>query len=120
MRFVLDTNTIIYIQKGRLAEVLPLGNYFASIITEIELLSFPGLIKDDEAVLRELLSDIVVIPVDATLKDIAIRWRRDHRLKMPDAIVTATAEMLDAQLLTNDTALHNLPGVFSRRLALKS
>ncbi len=38
MNLVLDTNTVIYLQKGMLAEPLPLGHYLISVITQIELL----------------------------------------------------------------------------------
>lgn len=43
---VLDTNAVLYLLGGRLAEPLPEGRYFASVMTEMELLSYPLL---DEA-----------------------------------------------------------------------
>ena len=46
MKAVLDTNAVIYLQKGMLAEPLPRGHYFISVITEMELLSFHGLSKE--------------------------------------------------------------------------
>jgi len=41
MNKVLDTNTVLYLLGGRLAESLPEAYYFISVITEIELLSYP-------------------------------------------------------------------------------
>jgi len=38
MRFLLDTNVVIYLQKGDLNESLPPAFYSISIITEMELL----------------------------------------------------------------------------------
>ena len=43
IRAVLDTNAVIYLQKGLLTENLPTGEYFISVISEMELLSFGGL-----------------------------------------------------------------------------
>jgi len=41
MRFLLDKNVVIYLQKGVLNESLPPAFYSISIITEMELLSYP-------------------------------------------------------------------------------
>jgi predicted nucleic acid-binding protein len=40
---LLDTNVVLYFLGGRLANPLPSGEYFVSVITEIELLSYPSL-----------------------------------------------------------------------------
>ncbi len=41
MNIVLDTNAVLYFLGGRLAEPLPQANFYVSVITEIELLSYP-------------------------------------------------------------------------------
>ena len=43
LKFVLDTNAVLYFLGDRLAEPLPSGDYFVSIITEMELLSYPSI-----------------------------------------------------------------------------
>lgn len=119
MRYVLDTNAIIYLQKGALASPLPVGHYFASVITEMELLSFPSLSPEDAASLAELLSEIVVVPLDGEIKDRTVRIRREHGLAIPDAIVAATALALDAELVSNDLDFQTVPKLNIRRLILK-
>ena len=52
VRAILDTNAVIYLQKGWLAEPLPPGEYLISVITEIELLSFASL-DDSVAIICE-------------------------------------------------------------------
>ncbi|PYS40077.1 MAG: hypothetical protein DMF71_14045 [Acidobacteria bacterium] len=37
MTGLLDTNVALYLLGGRLAELLPVGNYGVSVITEMEL-----------------------------------------------------------------------------------
>ncbi len=41
--FLLDTNIVLYFLGGPLVNPLPSGQYFISVITEIELLSYPSL-----------------------------------------------------------------------------
>ena len=120
MRYLLDTNAVIYIQKGLLIEPLPRGHYFASIITEIELLSFPSLDELQRDAITSLLSEVIITSVDSGIRDHAVRLRRARRLSIPDAIIAATALVHDAELLTNDQGLSDHPGVRSRALRLKA
>lgn len=120
VRFLLDTNAVIYIQKGLILDPLPLGHYFASIITEIELLSFPTLEEAQRRALIQLLSEMFITPVDSAVRDHAVELRRVHRLSIPDSIIAATAIVLDAELVTNDLALIDLPKIRSRSMRLKA
>jgi len=56
MNFLLDTNAIIYLVNGRLGSGVPGGRYGVSVITEIELLSFPDLQLDEEQHIRAFLA----------------------------------------------------------------
>ena len=105
---LLDTNIVLYLLGGRLADPLPSGRYFVSVITEIELLSYPNLNSDEERQIRNFLSDITVVGIDDNIKELAIILRKNYRLRLPDAIIVATAKSLDAILFTNDLGLTNL------------
>jgi len=120
LNYVLDTNMVIYAQKGALAEALPHGHYAVSVITEIELLSFRDLTTEQEQALLELLADVAVVGIDEHVKRQAVELRRRFRLRLPDAIIVAIALLLDAVLLTNDIALTQVGSLRSRCLALKS
>lgn len=52
-----------------------------------------------------------MVDLDAAVKAAAIVRRRDQRLKLPDAIVVATADVLGAVLLTNDAKLRLVEGL---------
>lgn len=119
MSFVLDTNVFILLFNGRLAENLPEGDFVCSIVTEIELLSFPRLTAAEEGLIRAHLAEIRVHPVDSDVKETTIRLRRAHRLKLPDAIIAATAMNAGAVLLTQDEQLHGITGLECRKLAVK-
>jgi predicted nucleic acid-binding protein len=88
--------------------------YFISVISEMELLSYPLLEASAQAKIEGFLSEVTVV----ALGD-AIRLRREHQIKLPDAIVATTALSLGAPLLTNDIKLRRIPGLSCQELKLK-
>lgn len=105
-RYLLDTNAIIYLIGGRLAAPLPAGHYSFSVISEIELLSFSGLSADDEQKISELLALLDRVELNQAVRLEAIKLRKQKRLKLPDAIIAASAIIRNATLFTNDQAFH--------------
>jgi predicted nucleic acid-binding protein len=109
VKFLLDTNVVIYLLGGRLRHSLPQGDFGVSVITEIELPSFPALSPDDDQVMRGFLDEVVRYPLTDAIRDQTISLRRQFRLKLPDALIAATALDAGATLLTNDQQLHIVP-----------
>ena len=118
-RFLVDTNVFILLFNDRLAEPLPAGELTCSVITEMELLSFPTITPSEEALIRGMLAGVTVYAIDQEIKEEAIRLRRESRLKLPDAIIVSTAICRHAILVTNDAELRKIPGPQSRMLALR-
>lgn len=117
-RYLLDTNAIIYLVSARLASPLPDGQYSVSIITEIELLSFSGISAEEEQKIRDLLLVLDQVHLTDAVRDETIRLRRKNRLKLPDAIIAASALIHDAILLTNDQAFSSIDGLVFESLQL--
>lgn len=115
---VLDTNVVIYLLEGRLAEPLDGKHVFASVITEIELLSHSKLDEKAEAGVRAILS-INIVGLTDVIKDSCIALRREHGLTIPDAVIAATAVTLDTHLVTNDVKLAAKLGTRCRSVSLK-
>lgn len=115
---VLDTNIVIYLLEGRLVDTPDLRNAAVSVITEIELLSHKKLDSSSEASIRSLLRLVETVGLTDSVKDTAIRLRRNLGLTVPDAIIVATARTRGAVLLTNDEKLLHLPDVASRAITL--
>ena len=44
-----------------------------------------------------------IIPLDLAVAESAVQLRRAHRLRLPDAIIWATAQVNDAVLVTRNT-----------------
>ena len=118
-RFVIDTNIFILRFNDRLAELLPRGEIICSIITEIELLSFSKLTSAEETLIRDTLAKLAIYGIDQDIKEEAIRLRRESGLKLPDAIIAATAICHQAILVTNDAQLQNVSGLQSQSLETK-
>lgn len=119
MNYLLDTNILIYLHDGRLLESLPTGGYACSVISEIEIPSWPGIAPETESERRGLLAALHSVKVDASVREAAIRLRREHRLKIPDAIIAASALTHDAILLTNDQRLLTVPGLKSQAVEFR-
>ena len=71
-----------------------------SIVTWMEVMV--GTRDDLEAATRSFLKSFEVIIVDALIAERAVNLRRSHRIKLPDAIVWATAHSRSMIFVTRD------------------
>jgi predicted nucleic acid-binding protein len=120
MTGLLDTNVALYLLGGRLAEPLPVGNYGVSVITEMELLAWPSLTSEEEKKVREFLGQVAICELTPSIRARAVQLRKAQHLKLPDAIVCATAMEFGVELWTNDTTIAKVPGLASRSVRLSA
>ena len=104
-RYVLDTNVVLYFLSGRLVNSLPVGQFYLSVISEIEMLFFSAIGQEDKSRICEFLSQVTIVGLGDEVKKLTIEICRKYRLKLPDAIVCAMAIVLDSNLLSNDVQL---------------
>ncbi|MGM0543961.1 MAG: type II toxin-antitoxin system VapC family toxin [Pseudomonadota bacterium] len=102
-KYLLDTNAIIYALNRKLK--LPANRYAVSVVTEMELLSWPSLTGKEEAKLKALLENLGVIQLEKPIQDAAIKIRRTSSLKLPDSIISATALIGGFVLVSDDQKL---------------
>ncbi len=76
-----------------------------SQITRIELLSYPDITDEEQEKEIAFLDRIEVIPITEEVEKEAIQIRRRRRLKIPDALILATAIVHEFTLVTNDAQL---------------
>lgn len=101
--FVADTNLLIYVHEGNPILSPFLSYEFAiSFVTEVELLGFNNLSKDHEMKLIELINDCWSIGWSEQIKLETIRLRRNYKIKLPDAIIAASAITYDIPLVSAD------------------
>lgn len=76
--------------------------FFISVITEIEVLSFPKLTAEEINKIQRFLREFTIIPIDSQLGRMAAEIRRQYGLNLGDSIITATAQLTNSSLVTQD------------------
>lgn len=103
MKAVFDTNILIDYLEGVHAAKKEIEQFKVkaiSIITYIETLV--GVSDFDEEV-KSLLDSFNIIDVTREIADLSIDIRKTYKLKIPDALVLATAQSIGALLVTRNT-----------------
>jgi predicted nucleic acid-binding protein len=78
------------------------GLPFISAITEIELLCWKTATEKDIEILHEFINDVQIIELEKSIKFATAEIRKSHRIKLPDAIIAATALVYDFTLVTRN------------------
>jgi tRNA(fMet)-specific endonuclease VapC len=123
-RYFLDTNAIVQLLAGchELLELLNHADYVAtSVICELEYLAFPDLPDEDKELFEQFRAQVEITDVcsgDTQLKEKIIGLRSEKKMKLPDAIIAASAMQNDCALLTADTQLLNHAGINTKRYAV--
>jgi predicted nucleic acid-binding protein len=102
-RFLADTNTFIYLLSKH-PSLLPLldSEWVFSFITEIELLGKPAISKQEIEEINNLLSACVKSSHTDAINKTAIFLKQLYNIKIPDALIAATAIEQKIPLLTYD------------------
>jgi predicted nucleic acid-binding protein len=105
---LLDTNVLIYHIRlaltddvtQQLGEALKAGRAFISVITRIEMLAWKGHSDESLRQTTDLISLLPELPMSEAVIEQAIRIRKTFGLKLPDAVIAATALAHGLQLMT--------------------
>ena len=104
MGILIDTNIALYLFNGesRIAKLLEGQLVYVSFITELELLGYRHITPDEEQLIRDFLSECVIIDITKDIKESSIKFRKTYGLKLPDAIIAGTAHYLGIPLFSAD------------------
>jgi predicted nucleic acid-binding protein len=105
-----DTNTAIYYLQQQfppnaekfIDELLKDEQPVISAITEIELLCWKTATAKDLQVLQSFIGDALVIELEQPIKLKTADIRKAHKIKLPDAIIAATAIIYDLTLISRN------------------
>lgn len=111
VRLFIDTNILLYYLKGNEDVVELISDNELNIFTKPEVLSFPNLTADDESQINGLFSNCTIIEPTQDIKDLTIELRKQYKLKLPDAIIAASAQILNLPLITADKDFTKLKGM---------
>lgn len=107
--FLFDSNILIYHFNNQLnaqaAALLRQGlaqESGYSVISKIELLGFEQSEGSEEQI-RRFLSMLIEIPLTPDIVEQTISLRKLHRVKLPDAVIAASAIVLNAALITQNS-----------------
>ncbi len=108
IRLLLDTNSVIALfnENAKVIEATDTADdIFISVINELEFKSFSNLSLHDIELFDDFVSRIHVLDLQAsniTLKNKIVEIRNAYRLRLPDAIIAASAIVNNAVLVTAD------------------
>ncbi len=101
---LLDSNIIIYLSKREvpLSFLDQFDEHFISVITYMEVLGYQFRNPKEEEFIREMIEVFRILFIDQKVADMAIEIRKKCRIKLPDAIIAATATSLNLCLVTRN------------------
>ncbi len=111
IKYLWDTNTVIYfLQKQFSADAekfvdstLEESPPAISAITEIELLCWKTANEKDLEVLHNFIDEATIFELEKAIKLKTADIRKAHKIKLPDAIIAATALFHNLTLITRNT-----------------
>ncbi len=104
MRALFDTNILIDFLNGHdeaRREIQSASDKSISIVTWIEVMA--GAKPETEEACRLLLGVFQTLPLSPLIAERAVMLRRTTRLKLPDAVILASAQIAAAELVTRNT-----------------
>jgi hypothetical protein len=113
-KFLFDTNIVIEILNNKelkFSEEQLEINFLISVITELELFSSSNLTTVEENAIKELLSNTLIVNIDEMVKEKTINIRKKYNLKLPDAIISASAAAMHIPLVSNDKIFEKIKEV---------
>ena len=109
MSYLLDTDFIINYFKGifkgdarKFIDSVINDTTIISVITRMEILSWKSLNTKDEEIIKEFISDSTIFSLEESIINRTILLRKANRIKLPDAIIAATAIVHNLQLITHN------------------
>lgn len=105
--YLIDTNAVIDYLDNKLPDKA--GEFMdgidsrISVITRMELLSWPGASQEQTLILNEFINASEVFALEEPVIVKAVDIRKTFKTKLPDAIIAATAIVNNLSLITRNT-----------------
>lgn len=105
-----DTNIILYLLKGNdtLEDLLQGKDLHLSFITELERVGYRNIKAPEEKQIEALLAESLIIPLNKLIKSEYVRLRKKYPLKLADAVIAATAIVMDIPFITADKVFNSI------------
>lgn len=108
-KYLIDTNAVIEFLGAALPasgsswlqEIVGQNQHHLSVINQIELLGFSAP-RDEMEVLADFVDMTSVLPLSEVVVQKTIELRKNYKIKLPDAIIAATALAYNLTLITRN------------------
>lgn len=108
--YIIDTNSVIDYLGNKLPKpglnflniVIDEGPII-SIITKIEVLGF-NTSEANQNLLLNFINDAIILDLSSDVVDTCIKLRKKYKIKLPDAIIAATALTYELTLITRNSS----------------
>ena len=106
-RVVIDSNIIILASKQEINIDRLINNYdrfYVSIITYMEVNGFKNMSNQEKQIIDRFFENIEIVDVGMEVAKIVIGYKNhpNKKIKLPDAIILATAKFVNGDLITRN------------------
>ncbi|MCD4694750.1 MAG: type II toxin-antitoxin system VapC family toxin [Bacteroidales bacterium] len=108
--YLIDTNVAIeYIGEALPEKALTMmdgiidGQFYISVINKIELLGFAGITENEELKFQEFINAADILELNEDIINRTIEVRKQYKIKLPDAIIAATALVSELTIISRNT-----------------
>lgn len=94
---LLDSNVIIDASKGIVSTQDMVNEYdylYTSIISYVETKGYNFEDNEEKEIVNQILNSIEIVNLNREIADTAIEYRKQKKIKLPDALILATAKYL--------------------------
>lgn len=110
-QYLIDSNAVIEFLGGALPasasqglqQIVELQAHHLSVINQIELLGFNAPVEEMKT-LEAFIASALLHPLSDAVVQQTIDLRKNHKIKLPDAVIAATALVHQLTLITRNTA----------------
>jgi len=103
---LVDTNILVYLsqRKLRIDEISAKDvKLFISVITYMEAMGYSFKSVYEKNMMGSICSSFEIIQIEQPIVEEVIKIRQHHKIKLPDAIILATAVTAKLELITANT-----------------
>lgn len=103
--FILDSNIAVYLLQGLLTKNASL--FLRKVLKQIAQLSLISKIEllcwdEESSLIENFIDDSIILPISDEIVVKTIEIRRKYKIKLPDAIIAATAIIYNCKLITGN------------------
>ena len=102
---IIDSNVIIDAVRNLVdieKSIFQFKHVYISLITYIEVLGYNFKDENEKLLTEQLLGMFEIINPDIEIADLTVGYRKVKKIKVPDALILATARKFEAKLLTSN------------------